>query len=85
MGTVRKLLNILKRCVKKMYSQMISCLFVFCQLVGMQVDEGMRCYASMVTDYVISIKFEHYTCMGNLLGHAGHLEGGREAGRGNAL
>jgi hypothetical protein len=51
----------------------------------MQVDEGMRCYASMVTDYVISIKFEHYTCMGNLLGHAGHLEGGREAGRGNAL
>jgi pentatricopeptide repeat protein len=23
---------------------------------------------------MISIKFEHYTCMVNLLGHAGHLE-----------
>jgi pentatricopeptide repeat protein len=68
MGTVRKFLNILNRFVKKVYSQMISCLFVFYQLVG------MRCYASMVTDYMISIKFEHYTCMVNLLGHAGHLE-----------
>jgi hypothetical protein len=57
-----------------MYSQMISCLFFFCQLVGMQVDKGMRCYASMVADYMISIKFEHYTCTVNLLGHAGHLE-----------
>ncbi len=38
------------------------------------MDEGMRCYASMITDYMISIKSEHYTCMVNLLGHAGHLE-----------
>jgi hypothetical protein len=26
----------------------------------------------MVTDYMISAKLEHYTCMVNLLGHAGH-------------
>ncbi len=38
------------------------------------MDEGMHGYASMFTDYMISIKFEHYTCMVNLLGHAGHLE-----------
>jgi pentatricopeptide repeat protein len=37
MGMVRKLVNILNRCVKKVYSQMILLLFVFCQLVAMQV------------------------------------------------
>ncbi len=36
-GMVRKLLNILNRCVKKSYNQMISLLFVVCQLVAMQV------------------------------------------------
>ncbi len=36
MGMVMKLLNILNRCVK-VYNQMISLLFVFCQLVAMQV------------------------------------------------
>jgi hypothetical protein len=25
------------------------------------VDEGMHCYASMVTDYIILAKLEHYT------------------------
>jgi hypothetical protein len=38
------------------------------------VDEGMCCYASMVMDYMISAKLGHYTCMVNLLGHAGHLQ-----------
>ncbi|KAH9543638.1 hypothetical protein CY35_13G076200 [Sphagnum magellanicum] len=38
------------------------------------VDEGMHCYASMVTDYMISAKLEHYTCMVDLLGHAGHVQ-----------
>jgi hypothetical protein len=38
------------------------------------VDEGMHCYASMVTHYMISAKLEHYTCMVDLLGHAGHLQ-----------
>ncbi len=36
MGMVGKLLNDLKRCVKKVYSQMISLLFVFCHLVAIQ-------------------------------------------------
>ncbi len=34
----------------------------------------MRCYASMITDHMISAKSEHYTSMINLLGHAGHLQ-----------
>jgi pentatricopeptide repeat protein len=38
------------------------------------VDEGMWCYASMVTEYMISAKSEHYTCMVDLLGRAGHLQ-----------
>jgi hypothetical protein len=37
-------------------------------------DEGMRFYASMVTDYMISTKFEHYTCIVDLLGCADHLQ-----------
>ncbi len=37
MGMVGKLLNDLKRCVKKVYSPMISLLFVFCHLVTIQV------------------------------------------------
>jgi len=44
-----------------------------CSHAGL-VDEGMHCYASMVTDYTSSAKLEHYTCMVNLLGHAGHLQ-----------
>jgi len=28
----------------------------------------------MVTDYMISAKLERYTCMVDLLGHAGHLQ-----------
>jgi hypothetical protein len=38
------------------------------------VDEGLWCYASMVTGYIISAKSEHYTCMVDLLGRAGHLQ-----------
>jgi pentatricopeptide repeat protein len=38
------------------------------------MDEGIRCYASMVTDYVIPAKLEHYTCMVDILGRAGHLQ-----------
>jgi hypothetical protein len=37
MGMVRKLLNILNACVKRVYSQMKSLFFVFCQLVAMKV------------------------------------------------
>jgi len=33
----------------------------------------MHCYASMVMVYMISPKLEHYICMVNVLGLAGHL------------
>jgi pentatricopeptide repeat protein len=49
------------------------CLLSACSHAGL-VDEGMRCYASMVTDYMILAKLEHYTCMVDLLGCAGHLQ-----------
>ncbi|CAK9260975.1 unnamed protein product [Sphagnum jensenii] len=38
------------------------------------VVEGLCCYASMSTIHKISAKLEHYTCMVDLLGHAGHLQ-----------
>jgi pentatricopeptide repeat protein len=50
-----------------------NCLLSACGHAGL-VDEGMHCYASMVTDYMISAKLEHYTCMVDLLGHAGHVQ-----------
>jgi pentatricopeptide repeat protein len=49
------------------------CLPSACHYAGL-VDEGMHCHASMVTNYMISAKLEHYTCMVDLLGHAGHLQ-----------
>jgi pentatricopeptide repeat protein len=49
------------------------CLLPVCSHAGL-VDEGVCCYASMVTDYMISVKLEHYTCMVNLLSCAGHLQ-----------
>jgi len=42
-GHGKEALNILNRCVKKVYSQMISLLFVFCQLVAMQVLSMKAC------------------------------------------
>jgi hypothetical protein len=38
------------------------------------VDEGMHCYASMITVYMISAKSEDYTCMADPLCHAGQLQ-----------
>ncbi|CAM6012949.1 unnamed protein product [Sphagnum balticum] len=38
------------------------------------VDEGLRFYALMTTVYRIPAKLEHYTCMVDLLGRAGHLQ-----------
>ncbi|CAM6069276.1 unnamed protein product [Sphagnum tenellum] len=49
------------------------CLLSACSHAGL-VGEGMHCYASMVKDYMISAKLEHYTCMVDLLGRAGHLQ-----------
>ncbi len=64
MGMVRKLFNNLNGSVK-VYSQMIPLLCVFfelCSHAGL-VDEGLCCYSSMSTVYMISAKLEHYTCM----------------------
>jgi hypothetical protein len=63
MGMVRKLLNILIECMKKVCSQVISLLFIFCQLVAVQVWWMKACvnYASMITVYNISAKLEHCT------------------------
>jgi hypothetical protein len=49
---------------------MISLLFVFCQLVVMQVCWIKAC----AVNALISAKLEHYTCMADLLYPAGHLE-----------
>jgi pentatricopeptide repeat protein len=49
------------------------CLLSACSRASL-VDEGMRFYASMVTDYMIPPKLEHYTCIVDLLGRAGHLQ-----------
>ncbi len=63
MGMLRKLLNILIECMKKVCSQVISLLFIFCQLLAMQVWWMKACvnYASMSTVYNISEKLEHCT------------------------
>ncbi len=39
-----------------------SSLLSVCRHVGL-VDQGMRCYASMITDYMISTNLKHYSCM----------------------
>ncbi|KAJ4980198.1 hypothetical protein NE237_010978 [Protea cynaroides] len=39
-----------------------------------RVDEGWRQFRSMVKDYNIKPELEHYTCMVDLLGRAGHLD-----------
>jgi hypothetical protein len=49
------------------------CLLSACSHAGL-VDGGMCCYASMSSVYMISAKFEHYICMVDLLGCAGHLQ-----------
>ncbi len=48
------------------------------------MQEGMWCYASMITVYMISAKLEQYTCMVHLIGHAGHLQE-TEYDKGDAL
>jgi len=48
------------------------CLLSACSHVGL-VDEGMCCYVSMITVFMISPKSEHYSCMVDLLGHVGKL------------
>jgi pentatricopeptide repeat protein len=49
------------------------CLLSACSHAGL-VGEGMRCYASMIRNYRISPKLEHYICMVDLFSCAGDLE-----------
>jgi pentatricopeptide repeat protein len=49
------------------------CLLSPCSHAGL-VDEGRCLYASVMRDSIIPAKLEDYTCMANLLGHAGHLQ-----------
>jgi hypothetical protein len=72
MGMVRKLLKILN--VEGVQPNDISfvCLLSACSHAVL-VDEGMHCYASMITDYMVSTKLKHFTCMVDLVGCAGCL------------
>jgi hypothetical protein len=84
--TWRRLLNILNRL--KMHQEMISLLFVFCQLVAMQVCWMKACTVMLQSsDFTISAKLEHYTCMVHLLGcaHCWPSTRGREYDQGHAL
>lgn len=44
-----------------------------CSHTGL-VDEGLQCFHCMTQDYCITPKAEHYRCMVDLLGRAGHLK-----------
>jgi pentatricopeptide repeat protein len=48
------------------------CLLSACSHAGL-LYEGLRTFGSMSTVHKISAKLEHYTCMVDLLGRAGHL------------
>ncbi|CAM6033659.1 unnamed protein product [Sphagnum compactum] len=48
------------------------CLLSACSHAGL-LCEGLRSFGSMSTVHKISAKLEHYTCMVDLLGRAGHL------------
>jgi hypothetical protein len=76
MGELKKLLNILIACMKKVYSQIMSLFFIFCQTCSHAglVDEAMCCYTSMIRVYMGSPKLEYYTCMVNSLCCAGHRQ-----------
>jgi pentatricopeptide repeat protein len=59
------------------------CLLSACSHAGL-VDEGMRCYASISTVYMILAKLEHSTCMIDLSWPHQPSTGGREYDQGNA-
>ncbi len=66
----------MNRCVQKVYSQMISLLFVCCQLVAMQVWWMKACTAMFQWSQTIWFlqNWNIFTCMVDLLGHAGQLQ-----------
>ncbi len=76
-GMVRKLSNILNGFVKKVV-QPDDMIFFVCLLSACShsclMDEGMCCYSSMITVYLISATLECNTCMVGLLCCTGHLQ-----------
>ncbi|KAK4285098.1 hypothetical protein QN277_001840 [Acacia crassicarpa] len=50
----------------------ICVLYACCQ--GRLIDEGWKYFSSMTKDYGISAGEDHYVCMVNLLGRAGHIK-----------
>ncbi len=76
MAELKKPLNILIACMKKVYSQMMSlffCLLSACSCAG-SADEAMSCYTPMIRVYMGSPKLEHYICMVDSFCCAGHLQ-----------
>ncbi len=64
-------MDVQRRCTARHIT--FVCLLSACRHAGL-VDEGLRCYASMITDHMITPKLEYYMCMVNLLGRAGRLQ-----------
>ncbi len=65
----REALQQFEQMCEELYSQMIWLLFVFYQLCGHAglVDEGICCYASIITVYMVSAKLEHCTACSSFL------------------
>jgi len=74
-GHQKKALKNFKWMCEEGYNQMITFISLLsaCSHAGLVV-EGLCCYASMSTIHKISAKLEHYICLVDLLGHAGHLQ-----------
>eukprot|EP01018_Ginkgo_biloba_P019893 Gb_33697 [translate_table: standard] len=53
------------------------CILSACSHAGL-VDEGWRYFDCMTRDYCITPRVEHYACMVDLLGRAGHLDEAQE-------
>eukprot|EP00268_Persea_americana_P010583 TRINITY_DN14316_c2_g1_i2.p1 TRINITY_DN14316_c2_g1~~TRINITY_DN14316_c2_g1_i2.p1 ORF type:complete len:1223 (+),score=228.06 TRINITY_DN14316_c2_g1_i2:66-3734(+) len=48
-----------------------------CSHIGL-IEEGLGIFISMIEEHVIEPRVEHYTCMVDLLGRAGHLDDAKE-------
>ncbi|XP_065851434.1 pentatricopeptide repeat-containing protein At1g20230-like [Euphorbia lathyris] len=65
--------QLMKRCWQKPDSISFVCVLSACSQGGF-TDEGQGYFNSMLKDYGIEPRIEHYACMVNLLGRAGRLQ-----------
>jgi pentatricopeptide repeat protein len=72
MGVVRKLFNILCEEGVEVNEVTFICFLSACSHAGL-VDEGLHYISLMVSDYNISVNWEHYACMVDILGCSGLL------------